>query len=272
MNIGEQYEKATQLREDILHMVYKSQSGHIGGSFSCLEILMALYYNVINVDSKNPHWEDRDRVILSKGHACPALYAILADLGFFSREDLWNLRQIDSHLQGHPDMNKTLGVDVNTGSLGQGVSVAGGMAMAAKYKKKNYQVFAIIGDGEVQEGLVWEAAMSAAHFHLDNLTVILDYNGLQLDGFNAEIMDISNIMEKYRAFGFECYEADGHNIEEIVKKVKKPHNGKPKFICCHTHKGYGVSFMEDNVDWHGKAPNKSQYVQAMKELGVDIHE
>ena len=201
--------------------------------------------------------------------ACPALYAVLADLCFFPREDLWHLRQLHCHLQGHPDMKKTPGIDMNTGSLGQGVSVAGGMAMALKKKGGNQKVYAIVGDGEIQEGLVWEAAMSAAHYKLDNLTVMLDWNGLQIDGSNDEVMSIGDVMAKYRAFGFECVEVDGHDIEALVKALHTPHEGKPLFLCCKTSKGKGVSFMEDQFGWHGKAPSKQDYEAAMKELGVE---
>ncbi|MDR0538892.1 MAG: transketolase, partial [Spirochaetaceae bacterium] len=190
MTIDEQKQKAKQLRGDILRMLYLAKSGHPGGSLSVLEILMALYYNAANVDPKNPLWEGRDRIVLSKGHAAPALYAVLADKGYFPREDLWRLRKIDSHLQGHPDKKKTPGVDVSSGSLGQGVAVAGGLALAAKLKKQAHKVYAIVGDGEIQEGIVWEAAMSAAHYKLDNLTVLLDHNGLQIDGSNDEVMSV----------------------------------------------------------------------------------
>lgn len=271
MNIVQQEEKAKQLRADIVRMLYTCQSGHPGGSLSCVEMLMALYYNTIKVDPKNPQMEDRDRVVLSKGHACPALYAILADLGFFPREDLWELRQIGSHLQGHPDMTKTPGVDINTGSLGQGAAIAGGLAMAAKHNKKAYQVYTIIGDGEAQEGLIWEAAMSAAHYKLDNLTVMLDHNGLQIDGSNDEVMGLGDIMAKYQAFGFTCIQVDGHDIATLVDAIRAPHNGKPKFICCETHKGRGVSFMEDQFGWHGKAPSADEYAKAMEELGVTVN-
>lgn len=261
-------EKAKHIRADIVKMLYTSQSGHPGGSLSCVEMLMALYYKAAKIDPKNPNWEDRDRIVLSKGHACPALYAILADLGYFPREDLWTLRQIHSHLQGHPDMKKTPGVDVNTGSLGQGVSIAGGLAMGAKYLKKDYKVYAIVGDGEIQEGIVWEAAMSAANYKLDNLVVMLDHNGLQIDGANDDVMSLGDVMAKYKAFGFECFKVNGHDIDEIVEAINAPVSGKPKFICCETHKGQGVSFMTDQYGWHGKAPNKDEYEQAMKELGV----
>lgn len=265
-------EKARHLRADIIKMLYKCQSGHPGGSLSCVEILMSLYYKVAHVDPQNPSWENRDRIVLSKGHACPALYAVLADKGYFPRADLWTLRQVNSHLQGHPDMRKTPGVDANTGSLGQGVSIATGMALAAKYKKANYKVYTLLGDGEMQEGLVWEAAMAAAHYHLDNLTVLLDHNGLQIDGSNDQVMSLGNIMEKYKAFGFECFCVDGHNIDAITKALQVPVSGKPKFICCETVKGKGISFMEGNFGWHGKAPNEAEYHMALKELGVAENE
>ncbi|WP_101698264.1 transketolase [Clostridium minihomine] len=263
--------KAKQIRVDILESLYACQSGHPGGSLSCVEILLALYENVMKYDPKNPQMEDRDRFVMSKGHACPSLYAILADKGFFPKKDLLSLRQADSHLQGHPDMTKTPGIDCNTGSLGQGISVAGGMALAAKYKKADYKVYALIGDGEMQEGLVWEAAMSAAHYKLDNFTVLLDYNHLQIDGSNEEVMNIGNPIEKFKAFGFECIEVDGHDIDAITKALNQPVSGKPKFICCHTHKGYGISFMQDNHNWHGKPIATENYEAAMKELGVEIH-
>jgi len=265
-------EKARGLRKDILKMLYLCQSGHPGGSLSCVEILMALYYRTIHVDAKNPAMEDRDRVVLSKGHACPALYAVLADKGFFPREELWSLRQIGSHLQGHPDMRKTPGVDVNTGSLGQGASIAVGLALAAKYKKARYRVYAVVGDGELQEGMIWEAAMSASHYKLDNLTVLLDHNGLQIDGPNDEVMGLGDILAKYAAFGFECFKVDGHDIEAIVRALEAPVSGKPKFICCETVKGKGVSFMENNAGWHGKPMKAEEYKEALGQLGgtVDV--
>jgi transketolase len=268
MNHENLEEKARHLRADIVKMLYICQSGHPGGSLSCVEMLMSLYYKVAHVDSKNPSWEDRDRIVLSKGHACPALYAILADKGYFPRADLWTLRQVNSHLQGHPDMRKTPGIDANTGSLGQGVSIATGMAIAAKYKKADYKVYTVIGDGEAQEGLVWEAAMAAAHYHLDNLTVMLDHNGLQIDGSNEQVMSLGDVMAKYKAFGFECFQVDGHDIDAITKALLAPVSGKPKFICCETVKGKGVSFMEGNFGWHGKAPNEEEYHTALKDLGV----
>lgn len=271
MTTAELEQKATSLRADVITMLHGCQSGHPGGSLSVMEILMALYYKTAKVDPKNPGWEERDRIVLSKGHAAPALYAILADLGYFPKEDLANLRQIDSHLQGHPDMKKTPGVDVSTGSLGQGVAVAGGLAMGAKLKGAGHRVFAILGDGEIQEGLVWEAAMSAAHYKLDNLVVLLDHNGLQIDGCNDEVMCIGDVMAKYEAFGFNCQTVDGHDIDALVKAIEAPSAGKPKFINCITHKGQGVSFMKDQFGWHGKAPSNEEYKQAMEELGGVCH-
>jgi transketolase len=272
MDFAMQREKARLLRADIVKMLYLSKSGHPGGSLSMVEMLMALYYNTMHVDPQNPKWEERDRLVLSKGHGCPALYAVLADLKFFPREDLWTLRKMNSHLQGHPDMRKTPGIDVNTGSLGQGVSVAGGMAMAAKLKGETHRVYAIVGDGELDEGLVWEAAMSAAHYKLDNLTILLDHNGLQIDGSNDQVMSVGDVMAKFAAFGFVCVQVNGHDIEAIVQALNTPHEGKPLFVCCETQKGHGVSYMENEVGWHGKAPNHDEYVRAMNELGVKIDE
>ncbi|MDD2417985.1 MAG: transketolase [Oscillospiraceae bacterium] len=272
MNTEVLTEKARHIRGDIVKMLYTAQSGHPGGSLSCVEILLSLYYRVANVDAQNPKMENRDRIVLSKGHACPALYAVLADKGYFPRSDLWRLRQIDSHLQGHPDNTKTPGVDVNTGSLGQGMSVAMGIAIAARHQKAQYRVFTIIGDGETQEGLIWEAAMAAAHYKLDNFTVILDYNGLQIDGSNDEVMGIRDIVKKFEAFGFECYKVDGHDVDAITEVLQKPVVGRPKFVCCLTAKGRGVSFMEDKFGWHGKAPAEIEYLDAMKELGIDIND
>lgn len=264
-----QYEKkAKELRAEILKMLYACQSGHPGGSLSCVEMLMALYYEVMKIDPKNPTDPDRDRLVLSKGHACPALYAVLADLGYFPKEDLADLRQISSHLQGHPDCTKTPGIDMNTGSLGQGASLGMGLALAAKYAKKDYQVYTVLGDGECQEGLVWEAAMAAAHYKLDNLTFLLDHNGLQIDGSNDEVMSLGDIVKKFDAFGFSCIKVDGHDIRAIVEALKAPVSGKPKFICCETVKGKGVSFMEGQFGWHGNPMNKEQFEQALSEQEV----
>ena len=263
-------EKAIALRRDILHMLYHAQCGHPGGSLSCVELMMALYYNVSRVNPREPDDPNRDRIVLSKGHACPTQYAILADLGFFPREDLWSLRQIHSHLQGHPDMRKTPGIDTNSGSLGQGVSIATGMALAAKHLGQTHHIYTITGDGETQEGLVWEAAMSASHYQLDNLTVILDYNGLQIDGPVNCVMSLGDIVDKYRAFGFRCFEVNGHDIDAVTTALRAPSAGKPKFICCRTVKGKGVSFMENQAGWHGKAIDTESYRKAMRELGVDV--
>lgn len=269
MELALQQEKAKQLRADIVKMTYLAKSGHPGGSLSCVEMLMALYYNIMKVDPSNPGWEERDRFVLSKGHACPALYAVLADKGYFPREDLWTLRKFHSHLQGHPDMRKTPGVDANTGSLGQGVSIAGGMALAAKYKGESHRVFVITGDGESQEGLVWEAAMSAAHYKLDNLTVLLDHNGLQIDGTIEEVNSAMPIADKFRAFKFHVIElADGNDMAQIRAAFAEAREvvGRPVCIVAETVKGKGVSFMEGQVGWHGKAPNDEQFEQAMAEL------
>lgn len=260
--------KAKELRAEILKMLFACQSGHPGGSLSCVEMLVALYYKTMNIDPKNPKMKNRDRFVLSKGHACPALYAVLADLGYFPKEDLAGLRQINSHLQGHPDCNKTPGVDVNTGSLGQGMSIAIGLALAAKKEKADYKIYTVIGDGECQEGLVWEAAMSATHYKLDNLVVLLDYNGLQIDGSNDDVMSIGDIVEKFKAFGFECIEVDGHKIDEIKEALDAKVSGKPKFICCNTIKGKGISFMENQSGWHGRPMTEKEFKLAMKELEV----
>lgn len=258
--------KTNEIRQMVIDMLYRCQSGHPGGSLSEVEILTALYYNVMKVDPKNPHDDARDRFVLSKGHGCPTLYAILADLGFFPKSDLDSLRQVHSHLQGHPDMKKTPGIDCNTGSLGEGIAVAMGMALAAKHMKKSYRVFTLVGDGECQEGLVWEAAMAAAHYRLDNFVVMLDYNGLQIDGSNAEVMDLGDIVGKFEKFGFDCATVDGHDIAAITAELEKKAPGKPRFICCKTVKGKGVSFMENQSGWHGAVMSETDYNNAMKEL------
>lgn len=263
----EDRKKAGQLRRDVLDMLYGCQSGHPGGSLSCVEILMMLFYKTMKGRSPqqpdNPH---RDRFVLSKGHACPVLYAVLADQGYFPKEDLKSLRQIGSHLQGHPDFTKTPGVDMNTGSLGQGASLAMGLALAARHGGKDLKVYALLGDGECQEGLVWESAMSAAHYGLDNLTFLLDNNGLQLDGPTGRIMGLGDICGKFAAFGFDCFRVDGHDTEALVQALAEPSGGKPKFICCDTVKGKGVSFMEHDAGWHGKPMTEEQYIQAVKEV------
>lgn len=260
---------AKSLRINIIKMLEKSQSGHPGGSLSACEILTALYFKEMNIDPKNPHWEDRDRFVLSKGHGAPVLYAVLAERGYFPREELNSLRKINSMLQGHPDMKGTPGVDMTTGSLGQGLSAASGMALAGKIDKKDYRVYALVGDGEVQEGIIWEAAMSAAHYKLDNLTVFMDHNGLQIDGKNEDVMNIEPIDEKFKAFGWHVIKIDGHNFEEIFAALEEAKNtkGKPTMIIASTVKGKGVSFMENQAGWHGKAPSSEQAQQALEELG-----
>lgn len=264
-------QKTRELRADILKMITLAHSGHPGGSLSCVEILTALYYNVMKLDPSNPKWEERDRFVMSKGHGCPALYAILADQGFFPQEELWTLRKLGSRLQGHPDMHKTPGVDVSSGSLGQGVSIAMGMALAAKHQKKAYQVYTLAGDGECQEGMIWEAAMAAAHYQLDNFTLLLDHNGLQIDGTNDQVMGLGNVCEKFKGFGFQCFSVDGHNIQEITDALKAPAGGRPKFIECRTVKGKGVSFMENQVGWHGKPPEEADLLKALAELEGKKH-
>ena len=261
-------EKARQYRLDVLDMLYACSSGHPGGSLSCVEILQALYENVMKYDPKNPKWADRDRMVLSKGHACPTLYAILADKGFFPREELKTLRAFGSKLQGHPDMNKCPGIDASTGSLGQGASWALGYALAGKRAEHQFNVYCVTGDGESQEGMVWESAMAAAHYHLDNLTVLLDHNGLQIDGSNDQVMSLGDICAKYEAFGWEAISVDGHDVDAITEAVMRPRCGKPRFICCNTGKGKGVSFMENQVGWHGKPMSEEDYKAARRELEV----
>lgn len=268
-NYKELEETAKNIRINIIKMLEKSQSGHPGGSLSAAEILSTLYMKEMNIDPKNPNWEDRDRFVLSKGHAAPVLYAALAERGFFDPKELDYLRKTNSMLQGHPDMKGTPGVDMTTGSLGQGFSAANGMALAGKIDKKDYRVYVLLGDGECQEGLVWESAMLSAHYNLDNITVFLDYNGLQIDGTNEEIMDIEPIDEKFEAFGWHVIKIDGHSIEEIVDSIEEAKNtkGKPTIIIAKTQKGKGVSFMEDQVGWHGKAPSTEEAMRAIEEIG-----
>ena len=256
---------SNRIRKSIITMLAKAGSGHPGGSLSVTDILVTLY-DQIKVNSKDPKWEDRDRVVLSKGHAAPALYAVLEDQGFFDQEEFSKLRKLGGKLQGHPDMNKTPGVDVCTGTLGNGFSTAIGIALAGKVQNKDYHVYAILGDGELQEGVVWEAAMSAAHYKLNNLTVILDHNRMQIDGLNDEVMNLGNVKGKFEAFGYEVLEVDGHNIEELQKAYKVKSLDKPICIIANTLKGKGISFMEDKVEWHGNAVNQETYKLAMAEL------
>ncbi len=264
---------AKQIRIDIINMLKESGSGHPGGSLSAVEILTALYFKEMNIDPKNPRWPDRDRFVLSKGHGAPVLYATLAMKGYFPKEELNNLRKIDSMLQGHPDMKGTPGVDMTTGSLGQGIAAANGMALAGKIDNKDYRVYALIGDGECQEGIVWEAAMFAAHHGLDNITVFLDHNGLQIDGPNKDVMSIEPIRDKFKSFGWHVIGIDGHSFGQIFKAIDEAKNikGKPTIIIAETVKGKGVSFMENQVGWHGKAPSEEEAKKAIEELGGIIN-
>lgn len=263
---------AAKARKNAIIGVYNAKSGHPGGSLSIIDVLCYLYFEEMNIDPKNPKKEDRDRFVLSKGHCAPALYGVLSERGFFPVKDLETLRKANSYLQGHPDMNKVPGVDMSTGSLGQGVSAANGMALAAKLEHKNYRVYAALGDGEHQEGEVWEAAMFAAHYKLDNLTVFVDFNGLQIDGKITEVLNPTPLDEKYKAFGWNVIVIDGNDfnqIEDAIKKAKQC-KGRPTAVICKTVKGKGVSFMEDNAGWHGKAPNEEEYRAAIDELEAYI--
>lgn len=268
MNTTKLKEVAKNVRIDVIEALAAAKSGHPGGSLSVTDILTVLYFDKMNIDPKNPKMEDRDRLVLSKGHVAPALYSVLAERGYFPKENLVKLRKFGSMLQGHPDMKSTPGIDMSTGSLGQGLSAANGMALAAKLDKKDYKVYVILGDGEVQEGQIWEAAMSAAHYKLDNVIAILDFNGLQIDGSNEEVMNINPIGEKFSAFGWNVIRIDGHNLESIGNAVDeaKTVKGKPTIIIAKTIKGKGVSFMENNVSWHGTAPNEEQRKMAIEEL------
>lgn len=267
MNTVELSKICKQVRRDIITMTANAGSGHPGGSLSAVELMTSVFCNHMRIDPKNPKMDSRDRFILSKGHSAPCYYAILANLGFFDRDEYANFRQLHSILQGHPDSKKVPGVDASTGSLGQGCSIAVGMALGAKKQGKDTQVFALLGDGECQEGQIWESFMSAAHFQLDNLTVIIDNNGLQIDGSNDEVMSLGDLADKIKAFGLDLYEIDGHDLEAVEAALNAPHtSGKPKCILAHTVKGKGVSFMENQAGWHGKAPNEEQRQQALKEL------
>jgi transketolase len=263
--------RARELRRTVLDMVYKVQSGHLGGSFSAAEILVTLYEHELNVRPSEPAWPERDRFVLAKGHAAPALYVELAERGFFPKEVLATFRQVGSLLQGHPDMKKTPGVDMSTGSLGQGLSAAIGMALAARLDGQSYRTWAVLGDGELDEGQVWESAAFAAAHHLDNLTAIVDWNRVQLDGTTDEILPMGPLPEKWRAFGWEVLECDGHEVAALLSAYAraKQIQGKPVVILAHTVKGKGVSFMENKAAWHGAPPSAEQYEQARAELGRD---
>ena len=259
---------AKDLRKKAVTMIYEAQSGHPGGSLSAADFVTACYFREMNVDPKNPKWEDRDRFVLSKGHVCPIQYAALGTLGYFPEEELHTLRQEGSHLQGHPNM-KCPGIDIATGSLGQGLACAVGMALAGKRDGKKCRVFSAVGDGECQEGEIWEACQTAYKYQLDNLIVFVDNNNLQIDGTTDEVMPNIDLGDKFAAFGFDVYRIDGNDMQQIVdtfERIKMRHNGKPKCIFAQTVKGKGVSYMENVGSWHGVAPNKEEYEQAMKEL------
>ena len=262
-------EISLKCRKDILQQVYSASSGHIGGALSCIDILTTIYCNHLKYDNKNIKWEDRDRVILSKGHASPALYSILSECGFIDKELLKTFRGKESILQGHPDMKHIPGVDMSSGSLGQGLSVANGMALAGKLDNKEYNVYVILGDGEIEEGQVWEAMMTSAHYNLNKVIAFVDSNGLQIDGKVSDVMNIENIEDKFKAFNWNTICIDGHDFEQInnaIEKAKQSEN-KPTAIIAKTIKGKGISFMENNVKWHGKAPNEEEYEKASIELG-----
>lgn len=261
--------KCIELKKKVITMIYKAQSGHPGGSLSAADYITALYFREMRLDPSNPRWAERDRFVLSKGHVCPIQYAALAACGYFDEKILATLRREGSILQGHPDMNKCPGIDISTGSLGQGLACAVGMALAGKADKKSYRVFAVLGDGECQEGEIWEAAQTANKYCLDNLVVFVDNNGLQLDGTTDQVMPNLDLGKKFEAFGFEIFSIDGHNMAEIqatLDKAGTAENKKPKCIVGHTVKGHGISYMENQCAWHGAAPNQEQYEQAVKEL------
>ena len=270
--IAELQKKAIEIKLDILEEVFSASSGHPGGSMSIAEILTYLYFVEMKVDPKNPKWEDRDRFVLSKGHCAPGLYAALAEKGFFPKEDLKTFRRVDSYLQGHPDMKGVPGVDMSSGSLGLGISTACGMALSGKIYNKDYRVYSVLGDGEIAEGQVWEAAMFASHYKLDNLCAFVDFNGLQIDGAIVDVMNSTPIDEKFKAFGWNVIVIDGHDFNQIEAAVEeaKATKGQPTMIVCKTTKGKGVSFMENNAGWHGKAPNAEEYEKAVAELKAQL--
>lgn len=261
-------EQAVQLRRDIVEMIHAAKAGHPGGSLSAVDMITALYFHVMRIDPQNPRWEDRDRFVLSKGHACPALYAALARRGFFDPKHLTTLRQYHSILQGHPDMNKTPGIDISSGSLGNGLAIGVGMAMSGRLHHQDYMTYVMLGDGEVQEDMVWEAAMAAHHHDLGNLVAIVDCNGVQINGWVNEIMTVEPLADKWRAFGWNVVEVNGHNMKDLLTVL---HTAKtmrhPTVILMRTVKGRGVSFMEDDCKWHGNSPSDEELVQAILEIG-----
>ncbi len=260
-------EKALDIRHDVLNMIYHAKAGHPGGSLSAVEVITALYFHVMNIDPQDPKWENRDRFILSKGHACPTLYAALAERGFFEKKELDTLRQYHSILQGHPDMNKVPGLDMTAGSLGNGLSIGVGMALSARKNKQSYMTYVMLGDGECQEGMVWEAAMAANHYHLDNLIAIVDCNGVQINGWVNDIMREEPFAEKWKAFGWSVVEIDGHNMHDVLVGLHTARTMRaPTVILSRTVKGKGVSFMEDDCAWHGAAPNAEQLSRAIEDI------
>ncbi len=268
MSVEDLKQMAATIRCDIIEMICTAQAGHPGGSLSAADIVTALYFRLMRLDPKNPDWPDRDRFILSKGHACPVWYAALAERGFFDKSHLGTLRRLNSILQGHPDMLKTPGIDMTAGSLGHGLSAGLGMALSGKLQRKDYHVWVVIGDGESQEGSIWEAAMAAAKWKVDNLTAILDRNHLQNDDCVDDLMPIEPVADKWRAFGWNLLEIDGHQMEAIVEALEaaKSHKGSPTMIIAHTVKGKGVSFMENVCEWHGKAPGEEEADKALNEI------
>jgi len=266
-DILELKKKAVDIRKDMLKMLTLAGSGHTGGSLSLVEILLSLYYYRLKHDPKRPDWKERDRLLLSKGHGAPALYAVLADRGYFPKDKLWTLRKLGSQLQGHPQMGLP-GIEISSGSLGQGLSIANGIALAARLEKKDFKIYCLMGDGETNEGQVWEAAMTGAHYKLDNVCAIIDFNKLQIDGFCCDIKDMGPYAHKWKDFGWNVLETDGHDIEKMMDALDEADKckGKPTLIIAHTIKGKGVSFIENKVEWHGIAPKKDEYERAIAEL------
>jgi len=269
MEIKELEKIAANIRTGIIKAISAAGSGHPGGSLSAADIVTVLYFHEMNIDPKNPRMKNRDKFVLSKGHAAPLLYAALAEKGFFPKEDILTLRKINSKFQGHPDSKKLPGIETSTGSLGQGFSMSVGMALAGRVDNNDGRVYVLLGDGELQEGLVWEAAMSAGHYGLDNMVAIVDWNGLQIDGRNNDVMTVEPVADKFAAFGWNVLQIDGHNYAEIIGALARArsYKGKPTAIIAKTHKGKGVAFMEDEAGWHGKAPDPDQTAQAIKEIG-----
>lgn len=269
ISVEELKQKAIEMRKTAITMIHKAQSGHPGGSLSAADLMTALYFKEMNIDPENPNWEDRDRFVLSKGHVCPIQYSALALRGYVPFETIYTLREYGSPFQGHPDMKKCPGIDISTGSLGQGLSCGVGMAIAGKRDEKEYRVFSLLGDGECQEGQIWEAAQTAVKYQLDNLVVFVDNNRLQIDGTTDEVMPLQDIEKKFQAFGFETKRIDGHSMDAIVEtldEVREAKNGLPKCIVLDTVKGKGVSYMEDVADWHGVAPNDKEFELALEEI------